>query len=219
MAMVAHSPARGKTLAPRSGRFGAKLTSTLNWHVMSFGRDRCSGTVRCTQEERLRGSRGLGATLGRVTAALLGGTLTAQAQEAGAAADTAGGSSLGIVFVVVLLVVAAGVVLALPRLLPLNGRLIVRDAFGPSVFASTSLSVHRGWRSEGEIDAVPSREGLLVALKVQRGLGRDVQVTLLFDKSGQRREVLAGRLGPGRHEQVNDLVIDYDDGRSPQAAV
>lgn len=147
-------------------------------------------------------------------AAALGAPLAARAQDAG------GDSGSTLVMVIAVAVVAVGLVVTfLPRIRPLRGRLVVRDAFGPSAFASSSLAAIRGWSGRADIDPVPSREGLLCGVDVKRGLGPAVEVTLRFDKGGQTREVVAGRIGPGERERVGDLVIDYDDGRGPDPAV
>jgi hypothetical protein len=149
-------------------------------------------------------------------AAIMAAPLAASAQT---------GASDGMTGMTPLIIVAAALVLIglagafLPRLRPLSGRLVVRDAFGPSVFATTSLAAARSWQNQGDLDPVPSREGLLIGLEIKRGLGRHVEVSLRFEKGGQTREVVAGRLAPGQKERVGDLVIDYDDGRGPEATV
>jgi len=116
------------------------------------------------------------------------------------------------------LLIGAGIAF-MPKLRTLTGRLVVRDAFGPSEFSSTSLSVARAWSSTTAVDATPAREGLLVGLDIKRGLGRDVEVSLRFDKDGQTHTVIAGRIAPGQAERVGDLIIAYDDGRSSGSAV
>lgn len=108
------------------------------------------------------------------------------------------------------LLVVAGLAF-LPKLRTLTGRLVVRDAFGPSEFSTTSLSVARGWSSEAKVDAIPARDGLLVALDIKRSMGRDIEVSLRFDKEGSTRTVVAGRLAPGQSERVGDLIIAYED--------
>ena len=149
----------------------------------------------------------------RTTAALSGLAgwlvpLSALAQESGG-----DGPPLGLIAGgAVVLLVGAGLAF-MPKLRALSGRLIVRDAFGPSQFASTSLSVARAWNSSTPLDAIPARDGLLVGLDIKRGFGRDVEVSLRFDKEGQTRTVIAGRLTPGQSERVGDLIIAYDDGR------
>lgn len=161
----------------------------------------------------MRGMRRTAAASGwGVTMAL---PLLASAQGA----DGGGGVPVGLVAggAVALLIIAG--LLFMPRLRALPGRLVVRDAFGPSEFGSTSLSVARGWSAVVPVDAIPARDGLLVALGIKRGFGRDVEVTLRFDKDGKSREVVAGRLAPGQKERVGDLIIDYDDGRSSDSAV
>lgn len=138
--------------------------------------------------------------------------LAAFAQDGGGGAPTgliAGGA--------VVVLVALGLAF-MPRLRALPGRLVVRDAFGPSEFASTSLSVARAWTSRSDIEAIPARDGLLVALDIKRGFGRDIEVTLRFDKDGSTRTVVAGRIAPGQQERIGDLVIDYDDGRGSGSA-
>lgn len=148
-------------------------------------------------------------------AMILAAPFAASAQSDGA--ESGGMTALLVVAVTFVVIGLAGAFL--PRLRPLAGRLVVRDAFGPSVFASSSLAAARSWQSQGELDPVPSREGLLVGLVIKRGFGRAVEVTLRFDKGGQTREVVAGRLEPGQHERVGDLVIDYDVKRGAEAAV
>lgn len=134
------------------------------------------------------------------------------------AQDGSGGLPIGLI-VGGAAVVLIGLGLAfMPRLRTLSGRLVVRDAFGPSEFASTSLSAARGWSARSDLDAIPARDGLLVALDIKRGLGRDVEVTLRFDKDGATREIVAGRLAPGQKERVGDLIIDYEDGRGSGSA-
>lgn len=170
----------------------------------------------------MRGSR-TGTTQSRFgvgRAALALGTVTLGAPLAAHAQDAGGDSGSTLVMVIAVAVVAIGLVVTfLPRIRPLRGRLVVRDAFGPSAFASSSLAAIRGWSGRAELDPVPSREGLLCGLDVKRGLGSAVEVTLRFDKGGQTREVVAGRIGPGERERIGDLVIDYDDGRGPDSAV
>ena len=58
---------------------------------------------------------------------------------------------------------------SLPRLWPLRGRVVVRDAFGPSVFAVMNLTGQRAWRMTAGFPDVPLRRGLLVGLVVRRG--------------------------------------------------
>lgn len=154
----------------------------------------------------------------RTTAALSGLAgwlvpLSALAQETGGDGPPmgliAGGAAV--------LLIGAGLAF-MPKLRTLTGRLVVRDAFGPSEFASTSLAVARGWNSTTALDAIPAREGLLVGLDIKRGLGRDVEVTLRFEKDGTASTRIAGRLAPGQSERIGDLVIAYDDGRGAGSA-
>lgn len=160
----------------------------------------------------MRGLPGLGCTSLSAGAVALIAPAAAWAQD-----GEGGGLPLGVVIAVAVVVAAIGLYVMLPRLRPLSGRLVVRDAFGPSVFATASLTAVRSWNARDDFDAIPSREGLLVGLGIKRGLSREIEVTLRFKKGGQIREVVAGRLAPGQKEQVNDLMIDYDDGASSAA--
>lgn len=160
----------------------------------------------------MRGLPGLGCPSLVAGAVTLVVPVVARAQD-----GDGGGLPLGVVIAGAVIVAAIGLYVMLPRLRPLNGRLVVRDAFGPSVFATASLSAVRSWNARDDLDAIPSREGLLVGLGIKRGLSREIEVTLRFKKGGQIKEVIAGRLAPGQKEQVNDLVIDYDGGQNSAA--
>jgi len=164
------------------------------------------------EEERVRGMRRTAAVSGIAAALCL--PLTSWAQEA---APTDGGSSMGIIAVAIVVVIGLAVAF-MPRLRALSGRVVVRDAFGPSAFSTTSLATARSWSTRWTMGRIPSREGLLVGMDVKRGFGRDIEVTLEFEKDGNTRTVVAGRLSPGQNERVNDLIIAYDDGRGTGSA-
>lgn len=101
---------------------------------------------------------------------------------------------------------------ALPRLWPLRGRIVVRDAFGPSVFAVMNLTGQRAWRMTAGFPDVPLRRGTLVGLVVRRGWGRGVHVSLILQSRGQKanREVAVGRMEPDGQGQLDDVVLRYD---------
>lgn len=141
--------------------------------------------------------------------------LASLAQDAAAAEG--GGAPVGLIAGAVVVVIALALAF-MPRIRSLRGRLVVRDAFGPSVFSTTSLSTARSWSNRWPMDRIPARDGLLTHVDIKRGMGAEIEVTLEFDKDGKTRQVVAGRLGPGQSERVNDLIIAYDDGHSTGSA-
>jgi len=104
---------------------------------------------------------------------------------------------------------------ALPRLWPLQGRVVVRDAFGPSVFAVMSLTGQHSWRMSAGFPDVPLRRGLLVGMVVRRGWGRAVHVSLILQPPTDEthREVSVGRMEPDGRGQLDDVILHYDVGQ------
>ncbi len=104
---------------------------------------------------------------------------------------------------------------SLPRLWPLRGRVVVRDAFGPSVFAVMNLTGQRAWRMTAGFPDVPLRRGLLVGLVVRRGWGRSIHVSLILQNQDkeEHREVSVGRMEPEGRGRLDDVALRYDLGQ------
>jgi len=135
----------------------------------------------------------------------------------GADWDLSGNSTrmLLLAFVLILGATWLTVAWALPRLWPLRGRVVVRDAFGPSVFAVMNLTGQRAWRMTAGFPDVPLRRGLLVGVVVRRGWGRTIHVSLILQTRNkeENREVSVGRIEPEGQGRLDDVILRYDLGQ------